>query len=108
MFTALGFIGIFLPVLPTVPFLIVAVACFARSSPRMERWLLSHPSFGPLLRDWRERGAIPLKGKLFALAGCVTGFAMFLHISQPAAWLIASVAALMTGALSYIFTRPNS
>ena len=108
MFTALGFVGIFLPVLPTVPFLIVAVACFARSSPRMERWLLDHQAFGPMLRDWREKGAIPLFGKLMALAGCAGGFAVFIYLSHPAWWLIALVAALMISALSYVFTRPSS
>ena len=108
LFTALAFIGIFLPVLPTVPFLIVAVACFARSSPRLENWLLSHAHFGPMLRDWRERGAIPLRGKLMALAGCAFGFVMFITFSHPAWWLIASVAAMMIGALSYVFTRPTA
>lgn len=73
----------------------------------MERWLLSHRTFGPLLRDWRQRGAIPVKGKLFALAGCAAGFAMFVYLSNPAPWLVALVAALMLGALSYVFTRPS-
>lgn len=94
--------------LPTVPFLIVAVACFARSSPRLERWMLSHPHFGPLLRDWRERGAIPLYGKLMALGGCVTGFALFVHFGHPARWLAVAVAVMMIGALSFVFSRPTA
>ena len=52
---ALGVVGIFLPLLPTTPFLLVAVWAFARSSPRLEAWLIHHPKLGPPLRDWRGR-----------------------------------------------------
>jgi len=62
-FVGLGVVGAFLPVLPTTPFMILAAACFARSSTRLENWLLGHSRFGPLLRDWRARGAIPRPAK---------------------------------------------
>jgi uncharacterized protein len=60
--------GAFLPVLPTTPFVLLAAACFARSSPRFHRWLLEHRLFGPLIRDWQAHGTIPLKTKRFAIA----------------------------------------
>ena len=65
---ALGVIGIFLPVLPTTPFLLLAAACFARSSPRFHRWLVTHPRLGPWIGDYLSGQGIPLKGKVYAIA----------------------------------------
>ncbi len=62
----LGIIGIFLPLLPTTPFVLLAAYCFARGSERWEHWLLNHPRFGPMVRDWRTRRAVPLRAKQLA------------------------------------------
>jgi len=106
-FVALGVVGAFLPILPTTPFIILAAACFARSSPRLEAWLLSHRVFGPLLRDWRERGAIPRHAKLAALGGCAVGYVLFWIGTQPSAVPAIAVAALMLTGLAYVFSRPS-
>ncbi len=63
----LGVIGIFLPVLPTTPFLLLAAACFARSSKRFYLWLVMHPKLGPWVRDYLDGQGLPLKGKVWAL-----------------------------------------
>jgi uncharacterized membrane protein YbaN (DUF454 family) len=63
----LGVVGIFLPVLPTTPFLLLAAACFARSSERFYNWLVNHPKLGPWIRDYLEGNGIPLKGKVYAI-----------------------------------------
>jgi uncharacterized protein len=63
----LGMLGIFLPLLPTTPFVLLAAWCFARGSARCEAWLLNHRRFGPLVRDWRERRAVPLRAKQLAV-----------------------------------------
>ncbi len=60
--------GVFLPLLPTTPLLLLAAACFTRSSPRLERWLMEHPTLGCYIRDYREGRGMPLRAKVSALA----------------------------------------
>lgn len=67
-FVGIGAIGAVLPLLPTVPFLLLALFCFARGNPVWEQRLLAHPRYGPMLVDWRERRAIPRRAKFAALA----------------------------------------
>ncbi|SDU29243.1 YbaN family protein [Geopseudomonas guangdongensis] len=64
---ALGIAGIFLPVLPTTPFLLLAAACFVRSSRRFYLWLVGHPRLGPWICDYLDGEGIPLKGKVYAI-----------------------------------------
>lgn len=64
----LGVIGIFLPLLPTTPFLLLSAALFFRSSPRMYQWLLSHRKLGPYIRSFREERSIPLRAKVISLS----------------------------------------
>lgn len=65
---ALGVIGLFLPLLPTTPFLLLAAACYARGSRRFYDWLLANRTFGPLIHEWRTHRSIPYKTKLSAIA----------------------------------------
>ena len=64
---AFGAIGIVLPVLPTTPLLLLAVACYCRSSERMTNWLLTNKYFGKYIKNYREGKGIPLKTKMFAI-----------------------------------------
>jgi len=67
-FIGLASLGVFLPVLPTTPFLIVAAACFAKSSEKWHQWLLNNRTFGPSIRNWEEHRCMSLKSKIFALS----------------------------------------
>lgn len=65
---ALGVVGIFLPLLPTTPFLLLAAACFVRSSPRLYSRLINHPRVGSYIRNFREKRALPLRVKIVSVS----------------------------------------
>jgi uncharacterized membrane protein YbaN (DUF454 family) len=67
LLTGLAFLGIFLPLLPTTPLLLLALACFANSSERFHNWLINNRTFGPLIKDWHEKRSIPRKAKVYAI-----------------------------------------
>ena len=99
----LGAIGAFLPIVPTVPFLLLAAFCFARSNPEWEARLLDHPQYGAQLRDWRERRAISRPAKLAAVGAMSVGVAFtWLTLGWP--WVLISIAVLATAG-TWIWTR---
>ena len=73
---SLGVLGVFLPLLPTVPFVLLAGLCFSRGCARCERWLLQHPRFGPPLREWRTHRAVSRRAKWLATASMGAGAAL--------------------------------
>jgi hypothetical protein len=68
VFVAIGVLGIFLPVLPAMPFMLLAAACFARGSARFYNWLLNNRTFGPTILEWRRHRSIPWRTKMMAIA----------------------------------------
>ena len=67
LFVGIGGLGVILPLLPTTPFLLLAAACFARSSERWHQWLLNSGTFGPIIRNWEEHRCIPRRAKIASL-----------------------------------------
>ena len=104
----LGVIGIFLPLLPTTPFLLVAAWAFAKSSPRLEHWLITHPRLGPPLRDWRERRAIPARAKVIAVTAMAASLAYVLFVPSIPAYGKIGAAIVLACCATFIVTRPSS
>ena len=76
MCLGLGLLGVLVPGLPTTPFMILAAACFARSSERLYNWILNNPTFGPMVRRFRAGKGIPLRIKVIAVSS-ITVFVSF-------------------------------
>lgn len=103
---ALGTIGIILPILPTVPFFILAAFAFSRSNRAWEAKLLHHPRYGPALRAWREKGIVSRTGKLAATGAFALSIGLgVLLIKGPWVFLPPIVAVIC---LSWLWTRPEA
>ncbi len=107
LLVALGVVGIFLPIMPTTIFMILAAGCFSHSSPRFEAWLLDHRLFGTPIRRWRERGAIPRKAKIFAIGSMAGGYVVMLVTTEPLWWVDPIVACVLIACAVYVATRPD-
>lgn len=106
LLTALGIIGLVLPLMPGTVFLIGAAWCFSRSSPRFEAWLLGHERLGPHLRRWRASGAIARKPKVIACGSMLLSFGLVAASAAPPVALWASAACLLAAG-AYVASRPE-
>jgi uncharacterized membrane protein YbaN (DUF454 family) len=98
LFLGLAIVGVFLPLLPTTPFVLLAAGCFAQTSERMHRWILSNPTFGPMIRKWEEKRCVSCRVKSVAIGSMVVvgGTSIFLALEQTA-WRIAGLALILLG-----------
>lgn len=101
----LAALGAVLPLLPTVPFVLLAAFFFARGHPPLEAWLVRHPRFGPHILAWRRSGAISRRGKRAALAAFAASALVGL-VFAPFPWSLVPVAAALIGG-RWIWTRPE-
>lgn len=113
LWTALGYssllagaAGAVLPLLPATPFFILAAYAFSRGSPHVERWLVEHRRWGPLIRDWRQERAISTRAKAFALPViCATPAASWML--GAGATLLLAQAGILGAVAVFIVTRPT-
>lgn len=103
---ALGVVGAFLPLLPTVPLVILAAFCFARSSPSLERRIVEHPAMKPHIAAWRDRGAISKKGKRAAILAFIASATIGVLLLPFPAMLLPVLAAIIGG--MWIASRPTA
>jgi uncharacterized membrane protein YbaN (DUF454 family) len=108
---ALGIAGIFLPVLPTTPFLLLTAAMWMRGSPRLYERLMAHPRLGPYISDFREHRAIPLRAKIVSVATLWTTILLSTFLAVHAWWLRALLIAIAIAVTLHILsfkTRHNA
>lgn len=106
-FVALAMLGVILPILPTTPFLLVAAACFAKSSPRLHRMLLDNRVFGPLIYHWEQSRSIPRKGKVVALLSIVIATSISCYTLE-AIWMKLLVIGLVIWPVIFLWRLPVS
>ena len=104
---ALGIIGIFLPLLPTVPFVLLAAACFSRASTRMHRWLLQLPFAGKVIDDYEKGRGVSRRTKLTALLMLWTGMTISAIALAPPPTVLALLAMVAVGTTVIIVRLPK-
>ena len=106
LLVVIGVAGYFTPGMPGTIFLILAAGCFARSSPKLESWLLNHPRLGPSVVAWRENGSIPRKIKFIAIGSMIISFGIVLWAHMSLVWTAIVGVALLASAI-YVGSRPE-
>ena len=102
----LGLIGIVVPLLPTVPFVLLAAFCFARSSSRLHNWLMTHPWFADALQDWERKRSIRKGLKRKAYIATTLSFAISIII-VPLLWVKVMLLCMLVGLLLYLRQIPE-
>lgn len=103
---ALGVVGVFLPIMPTVPFLLLAAAAASRGWPWLDERLLGHEVYGPLILRWRARRAIPRRAKWLATIG-MTGSCMTVWLLPAPIWLRVGLPLVLFAVGAWIWSRPH-
>jgi len=103
----LGFLGIFLPLLPTTPFILLSAYCFAKSSPRLYQWLISNKTFGPVILEWQQHRTLPRKIKKRAVTLIITTFTVTIIFFINKIYLQFLLLLLASILITYILRIPS-
>lgn len=106
-FFCAGFVGVFVPVVPTTPFMLLALWGFSRSSPRFHDWLYTHKIFGPPLKLWHDYRVIPPVAKYFAVFFMAASLVYLYVFSTTPIWVNLLVTAIIIYGCWFILTKPS-
>ena len=101
-----GFIGIFVPGIPTTIFLIIALWAFSKSSKKLRNWLLHHKKFGPILHNWQEHKVVPYKAKILMVVLMVFAVILF-HYAIQNLYLTAGLIIILLLVVRYVIALPS-
>lgn len=104
---ALGVAGIVLPLLPTTPFLLVALWAFARSSPALDNWLRTHKTLGPYIEDWDRYKVVPVKAKVLAVTMMSASFMWLALGTNAPVYALIITGILLASVAAWLITRPS-
>ena len=107
LFFAIGILAILVPVIPTTPFMILALWAFSKSSERFHHWLYHHRLFGPPLQHWHQDRVIPMVAKIFAIFFMLVSFLYLTLYSGINSWIIVSAGIFILIAVVYILSKPS-
>lgn len=107
LFFAIGLLGAFLPVLPTTPFMLLALWMFSKSSQRFHDWLYFHPFFGPPLQQWQQYRVIPRAAKIMSVSMISASFVVMILYSTMPWWTLVLTGLLMAYGAWFVLSKPS-
>jgi len=103
----MAYVGVLVPGIPTTSFLLLALWCFGKSSPTLQKWILEHPTFGPYIVNWSQKRIYPTKAKWMMLICCLASYVWLIYIALSPIALI-GIGAFMLFWIIWAWRYPGS
>lgn len=104
---ALAFIGIFVPILPTVPFILLAACCYSRGSQKFYNWLIKHPKFGPAVIEWRDHRIVRPRAKVASVITIALSLSFPVFVIELPLWVRVSVSIIGVSVMAFLISCPS-